>query len=366
MGKKLRVLVVDDSAYNRQTISEILNGHPEMEVVGKAYDGEEGLKLVAQLKPDLVTLDIEMPRMDGFTFLRIVMSKMPTPVIVISSHSRKQEVFQALELGALDFIAKPSHHIAPDIASLREEIISKALTVRSLEPVPFNRRAQSRPEPRRTGEFAPMTAADLEPPIPAMRAPLEATRLVCIGASTGGPPALESLFKAMGTSPQCAFLVAQHMPAKFTRAFAERLNRMTSLDIREGEDGMEVHGGCVYIAPGGRHMELRRAGNSHFIHLLDVKGDDRYVPSIDRLFESAARAFEMSMLAVILTGMGADGALGVRTVRAAGGRTIAESQESSIVFGMPKEAIQTGCIDETLGLGQIIERVAKFASPPNT
>jgi two-component system, chemotaxis family, protein-glutamate methylesterase/glutaminase len=361
MAKKLRVLVVDDSAYNRQTISEILNSHPDMEVVGKAYDGEEGLKLVAQLKPDLVTLDIEMPRMDGFTFLRIVMSKMPTPVIVISSHSRKQEVFQALELGALDFVAKPSHHIAPDIASLREEIISKALAVHLLEPVPFAQRAQQKPEGRRTSEFASNTAVDWQPPA-AVRTPLEAKRLVCIGASTGGPPALESLFKAMGTSPQCAFLVAQHMPSKFTRAFAERLNRMTSLDICEGEEGAEVWGGCVYIAPGGRHMELQRAGNSYFIHLLDAREGDRYAPSIDRLFESAARAFELSMLTVILTGMGADGSQGVRMVRAAGGRTIAESQESSIVFGMPKEAIRTGCIDEILPLGQIIERVAKFAS----
>ena len=359
MLKKLRVLVVDDSAYNRQTIAEILNGHPEIEVVGKAYDGEEGLKLVAQLKPDLVTLDIEMPRMDGFTFLRIVMSKMPTPVIVISSHSRKQEVFQALELGALDFIAKPSHHIAPDIASLRDELIIKALTVRSLEPVPFNKRVnmnvpKADPRDQRSG------AADLPP----SRATQPATRLVCIGASTGGPPALESLFKAMGTSPQCAFLVSQHMPAKFTRAFAERLNRMTSLDIREAEDGMEIVGGSVYIAPGGKHMELTRGAESHFIRLIDVRETDRYVPSIDRLFESAAKGFEMSMLAVVLTGMGADGALGVRTVRQAGGRTLAESQESSIVFGMPKEAIQTGCIDEVLPLGQIIERVAKFASPP--
>jgi two-component system chemotaxis response regulator CheB len=353
--KKLRVLVVDDSAYNRQTIAEILNGHPEIEVVGKAYDGEEGLKLLAQLKPDLVTLDIEMPRMDGFTFLRIVMSKMPTPVIVISSHSRKQEVFQALELGALDFIAKPSHHIAPDIASLREEIISKALTVRSLEAVPFANRAMPPPKP----ESRVQSPGEWQQP----KATTPATRLVCIGASTGGPPALESMFRAMGTSPACAFLVAQHMPAKFTRAFAERLNRMTSLDIREAEDGMEIFGGQVLIAPGGRHMELTRTGGGHTVRLLDVRESDRYVPSIDRLFESAAKAFEMSMMAVVLTGMGADGALGVRTVRQAGGRTLAESQESSIVFGMPKEAIQTGCIDEVLSLGQIIEKVAKFASP---
>ena len=172
---KLRVLVVDDSAYNRQTIAEILNSHDDIEVVGKAYDGEDALKMVDQLEPDLITLDLEMPKMDGFTFLRLLMSKMPTPVIVISSHSRKQEVFQALELGALDFIAKPTHHIAPDMTSLRAELVGKALTVRNLEIVPFKRRAKrpSKPVPRR------------ETPMPHLRSRVE--RVVCIGASTGGP-----------------------------------------------------------------------------------------------------------------------------------------------------------------------------------
>lgn len=353
--RKLRVLVVDDSAYNRQTLAEILNSHPDLEVVGKAYDGEEGLKLVAQLQPDLVTLDLEMPRMDGFTFLRIVMSKMPTPVIVISSHSRKQEVFQALELGALDFIAKPTHHIAPDLASLREELVTKAMTVRNLQPLSFQKRTNVKPEPANLKQVG---TSEWGRPAPGGRV----ERVICIGASTGGPPALESMFKAMGPSEGTAFLVAQHMPAKFTKAFAERLNRMTSLDIVEAEEGMRVCGGSVYIAPGGRHMEVAKSGAELLIRLSESTSADRYIPSIDKLFETAARACGVPMMGVVLTGMGSDGAIGIKDIRAAGGRTLAESQESAIVFGMPKEAIQSGAIEDVLPLGTIIERVYAYAS----
>lgn len=349
---KLRVLVVDDSAYNRQSISEMLNSHSEIEVVAKAYDGEEALKLVSQFQPDLITLDIEMPRMDGFTFLRILMSKMPTPVIVISSHSRKQDVFQALELGALDFIAKPTHHIAPDVTTIGEELVTKALTVRNLQVLPFRRFAEKRPNsrPRRELRSEPLPVTPLQ-------------RLVCIGASTGGPPALESLFRAVGSFDGTSFLVSQHMPSKFTKAFAERLNRISPMEIVEAEAGMPVSGSWVYIAPGGRHMGVQRTGKDGLqITLEGPKQGDRYVPSIDHMFLGIAASSPVPTLGVVLTGMGADGAAGIRQLRAQGARTVAESKESSIVFGMPNEAIQTGCIDEILSLESIIERVHRFAS----
>lgn len=349
---KLRVLVVDDSAYNRQTIAEILNSHPEIEVVGKAYDGEDALKLVDQLEPDLITLDIEMPKMDGFTFLRLLMSKMPTPVIVISSHSRKQEVFQALELGAIDFIAKPTHHIAPDLASLRNELINKALTVRNLEMVPFKRRVErrSRSVPRR---------GEASPPLPS--SPVE--RVVCIGSSTGGPPALETLFRALVRHEGTAVLVAQHMPSKFTKAFAERLNRISSMTVVEATHGMPVSGSWAYVAPGGQHLGVvARDDGGLQIHLLEPSAEDRYVPSVDRLFETVASQCKVPVLALVLTGMGADGSEGIRPLHRASAITIAESQESSIVFGMPKEAIQTGCIDEVLALDALVERTLRFAA----
>lgn len=349
---KLRVLVVDDSAYNRQTLTEILTSHPEIEVIGRAYDGEEALKLAAQLQPDLITLDIEMPKMDGFTFLRLLMAKMPTPVIVISSHSRKQEVFQALELGALDFIAKPSHHIAPDLASLRDELLQKAMTVRSLRPLAVKQRAA------RTEPSGARSTAEVRKTAPKSTA---IDRLVVIGASTGGPPALETLCRALPGLESAACVVGQHMPAKFTKAFAERLNRVARVEIVEAEDGMRVAPGHVYIAPGGRHTELGKLGPGELLlRISDSTEADRYVPSIDRLFESASRAMSAQLLSVVLTGMGSDGALGVRAVKAAGGHVLAESEETAIVYGMPKEAAATGCVHEQLGLPGLIERVVGF------
>ncbi len=349
MSSKLRVLVIDDSAYNREIICEFLGGHPDFTVVAKAEDGEQGLKLAAQLKPDLITLDIEMPRMDGFTFLRLLMSQMPTPVIVISSHSRKHEIFQALELGALDFVAKPERYLRPELASLKEEIIRKANAVRALQVVPFARRPARLP---------PMP--DLAPPHKVTgKMPLQ--RLVVIGTSTGGPPALQSVFKAMPPGTPTAFLVAQHMPEKFTQAFAERLNRIAAVEVHEAVDGERVLAGSAYIAPGGSHMEVVFGREGLCIRLVRNVEIDRYVPSVDKLFQSVAQVRGYEVLAAVLTGMGADGALGLAPMKAAGCRIIAESEESAIVFGMPKEAILTQKVDEILPLERIIERMHAFS-----
>jgi two-component system, chemotaxis family, protein-glutamate methylesterase/glutaminase len=347
---KLRVLVIDDSAYNRQIIAETLSGHPDIEVVGKAEDGEQGLKLAAQLKPDLITLDIEMPRMDGFTFLRLLMSQLPTPVIVISSHTKKQEIFQALELGALEFIGKPDHYLEPQLRGLREELVQKAMAVRALQAVPFARRGRER-----STDDRPADAASKAPPMQVLQ------RLVLIGASTGGPPALQSLLKVMAADTATAFLIAQHMPEKFTRAFAERLNRVSPLSVCEAEDKQRVLPGAVYIAPGGSHLEVTEGRDGPVLSLHRTVKEDRYVPSVDRLFASAAKVRGYKVLAAVLTGMGSDGAIGLRSLHASGARVLAESQESAIVFGMPKEAILTGCVHEILPLEGIIERVHGFA-----
>lgn len=344
---KLRVLVVDDSAYNRQTLTEYLTSHAEIEVVGKAYDGEEGLKLAAQLKPDLITLDIEMPRMDGFTFLRLLMSQLPTPVIVISSHSRKHEVFQALELGAIDFIAKPTHHITAGDPTMRDELVEKALTVRYLrvmQPVP------ARPRPAQQKANDSSHSAGGEP-----------TRLVCLGASTGGPPALESMFRALGSHDGVCVLVAQHMPAKFTKAFAERLNRLTTMRIVEAESGQVLEASTVYIAPGGQNMIVEPRADSRLQVAVSGKGAaDHYLPSIDLLLESVAKHAAMPTLAAVLTGMGSDGSRGIRAIRSAGGITLAEAESTAVVFGMPKKAIDTGAVQEVLGLEELIERIHRF------
>lgn len=352
---KLRVLVIDDSAFNRQALSDILNAHPDIEVVGKAFDGEEGLKLAAQLKPDLITLDIEMPRMDGFTFLRLLMSKMPVPVIVVSSHSRKHEVFRALELGALDFIAKPGHHISPDIAGLRDELISKALAVRALQRLPGTQRSTASESETRAESTGVREKVALEDG--------RVERVVCIGSSTGGPPALEAVFRALRPSPGTAYLVCQHMPEKFTRAFADRLNRMAALTIQEAQARMPIRPGGVYVAPGGLHMEVTHGAEGEWVVRLEPKRiEDRYTPSVDRMFRSAAHWFRERVLAVILTGMGNDGAQGAVAVRDAGGIALAESQETAIVFGMPKEADQTGAVSELLPLPMLIDRMRAFAA----
>jgi two-component system chemotaxis response regulator CheB len=347
---KLRVLVIDDSAYNRQIISEFLSSHGEFEVVGRAEDGEQGLKLAALLKPDLITLDLEMPRMDGFTFLRLIMSQMPTPVIVISSHNRKQEVFQALELGALDFVAKPQRFLAPDLSDLRDEIIRKASAVRALQVVPLARRSARAPAPN-----VSVAAPWVQPVENHEHAPL--ARLIAIGASTGGPPALQSILKVLAPTVPTAVLISQHMPEKFTKAFADRLNRVSMMHVREAEEGERLVAGTVYISPGGAHMEVAGSVEPLSIHLAPVSDSDRYVPSVDRLFASLSKVTGPRIIAVVLTGMGADGAEGIPVVHAAGARTIAESSESAIVFGMPKEAIHTGAIDEVLTLEAIVERL---------
>ncbi|MEO1173645.1 MAG: CheB methylesterase domain-containing protein, partial [Myxococcota bacterium] len=211
---------------------------------------------------------------------------------------------------------------------------------------------------------APRTRRETKPkPEPLPVTPLR--RLVCVGASTGGPPALESLFRAVGSFDGTAFLVSQHMPSKFTKAFAERINRISPMQIVEAEAGMPVSGSWVYVAPGGRHMGAKRTASGGLqLTLESPKQGDRYVPSIDHMFQTVAAAASVPILAVVLTGMGADGALGIRDLHKSGAVTVAESQESSIVFGMPNEAIQTGCVDEILHLDAIIERVHRFAGGP--
>ncbi len=349
--KKLRVLVIDDSAYNRQIIAEFFGDSSEFEVIGRAEDGEQGLKLAAMLKPDLITLDIEMPRMDGFTFLRLLMSQMPTPVIVISSHSRKQDVFQALELGALDFVAKPQRFLAPELSDLKNEIIRKASAVRSLQVLPLARMSSK----------ASVSATTSLPPAAKVPRPIDdrrLSRILAIGASTGGPPALQAILKVLSPTLPTAVLVSQHMPEKFTRAFAERLNRISMLHVHEAEDGERILAGHAYISPGGAHMEVvSDSAGQPSVRLVSAVNADRYTPSIDRMFTSLAKLRGPKVIAVVLTGMGADGAEGIRILHAAGASTIAESEDSAIVFGMPKEAIHTGAVDEVLSLDAIVERL---------
>lgn len=350
----IRVLVVDDSAFNRRTIIKMLEAVPGIEVVGYACDGEEGLRKVFDLQPDLITLDLEMPRMDGFTFLRIVMSGRPTPVIVISARSEDENVFSALDFGAVDFVAKPSARITPELFNIREDLVRKVLSGGRTDMSKVLLRN------RQIETAAPLTpvARKAEVQSPSVK---QATALVVIGASTGGPPALQTIFSAIREPLPVAFAIAQHMPPGFTRAFAERMNKLSALTIAEAADGDLVLPSKVFIAPGGKNLVFERTGKDVRIRVVNPAPAQRYVPSVDVLFTSAAETFAAKSVAVVLTGMGNDGHQGVMAIKKAGGSVIAESEESSVVFGMPKEAIATGCVDTVVPLalvcGEIMRKI---------
>jgi len=334
--ERIRVLVIDDSAFSRRTITRMLETSPLVEVIDVARDGEEALRKTFELAPDLITLDLEMPRMDGFTYLRLVMSKRPTPIMVISGRSEDQNVFKALDLGAVDFIAKPAPRPSRELESIQQELIRKVHAIRQLRIEKVRERIEAPP-----------------PVIPERRPAADAPRVVAVGSSTGGPAALMQILGGFVEPPDCAFVVAQHMPEGFTQGFAERLDRLTPLRAREARDGDEPAPGSVLLAPGGSHMTLESQGRRVVARVTRGSREDKYVPSVDRLFQSAAKCYGAELLAVVLTGMGDDGRSGVRAVKASGGRVVAESEETAVIFGMPARAIRTGAVDAVLPLPEI-------------
>jgi two-component system chemotaxis response regulator CheB len=279
-----------------------------------------------------------MPKMDGFTFLRVVMSKRPTPVMVISGRSGEDDVFKALELGAVDFIAKPTPHAAPELVNIEQELIRKVHTIRQLRIEKVGKRLREMPATvaRRGGIWEK-----------------DSPSIVVIGSSTGGPAALMQIFGAFPEAPPCAFLVAQHMPTGFTRGFAERLDRLTGFRAFEAKGGEIPEPGTILVAPGGCHLEVERCARAVMTRVVPPTPADKYTPSVDRLFQSAAKCFGRDVLAVVLTGMGDDGRMGVKSVKEAGGRVIAESEDTAVIFGMPQQAIRTGVVDRVLALGDI-------------
>lgn len=336
--KKIRVLVIDDSAFNRRALTEMLESAPDVAVVGKASDGEEGLKLALSLRPDAITLDLGMPHLDGFAFLRLVMAQAPTPVIVISSYAHRADVFKALELGAFDFIAKPTRHISAEVMQIRGELLAKVRSARQA------RRESLSPPPERA------RGAEAGGPL----------RVVVLGASTGGPPAVQRLAALLPADLPLGIAVALHMPEGFTKAFAERLDRVCAAQVAEARHGDALVPGRILVAPGGRHLMLE-ATDGGVRAALAPRASEKYCPSIDLLFESAATLLpQVPVMGVVLTGMGSDARRGARRLRDAGGRTVAEAEDSAVIFGMPKEAIAGGGIGEVLPLAQIATAMLRF------
>ena len=339
---KIKVLCVDDSALVRGLMTEIINSHPDMEVVATAPDPLVARDLIKQHNPDVLTLDVEMPRMDGLDFLERLMRLRPMPVIMVSSLTERggEITLRALELGAIDFVTKPKLGIRDGLMEYSESIAEK-IRVAS--------RSRLRP---------PSVASSAPSPVARPRGPLASSeKLVIIGASTGGTEAIKEVLVPMPPDSP-AILITQHMPAGFTKSFAQRLNGMCSVTVREGVHGERVLPGHVYLAPGGEtHMKLGRSGANYVIELLAAEPVNRHRPSVDVLFHSAAEAAGRNAIGVILTGMGKDGAAGLLAMHKAGAYTIAQDEASCVVFGMPREAIALGGASEVIALSRISDRL---------
>ena len=338
----IRVLVVDDSAFVRQALTRMLASDPGIEVVGTAGDGPDGLAKIKELRPDVVTLDVKMPRMDGLEALRRIMAEAPTPVLLLSSHTTEgaDVTLRGLELGAVDFVDKSSVQGHMNLLALSEELRAK---VRALAGAPRNV-LHPRPWPERK---------------PARRRGRSArtAEVVVIGTSTGGPPALQEIIPRLPERLASPVLVVQHMPVGFTRSLAERLDARSQIAVREAADGEPVRAGSVLIAPAGRHMKVRRRGPDVTVWLDDEPRSALHRPSVDVLMASVARTFGEHVLGIVLTGMGSDGVEGLRAIRAAGGRTLAESEETSVIYGMPKAAVEAGVVDASLPLGRMADEI---------
>jgi two-component system, chemotaxis family, protein-glutamate methylesterase/glutaminase len=349
---RIRVLIVDDSALVRQTLSQILSTDPQIEVIATASDPFVAAERINEQVPDVITLDIEMPRMDGLTFLRKIMTQHPIPVVICSSLAEEgaQSTLQALEFGAVEIIAKPrlgSKQFLEESRVMLCQAVRAAAEARLRAPGPSHA-----VEPKLTADavLSRGTAAMLE----------TTEKVVVIGASTGGTEALRSLLEAM---PQDApgMVIVQHMPEMFTRAFAERLDSICRIAVKEAEPNDTVLRGRALIAPGNHHVLLKRSGARYYVDIKDGPLVSRHRPSVDVLFRSAARYAGANAVAVIMTGMGDDGASGMLEMKQAGAVTIAQDEATSIVFGMPNEAIKRGAVDMILPLAGIAGSVLAHA-----
>lgn len=342
----IRVLVVDDSIVVQKLLTRELGQLDGIEVVGAASDPFVARELIAKLAPDVLTLDLEMPRMDGLTFLEKLMRHHPMRVVVVSSLATEggDNAVRALALGALELVSKPSSQFSiPDVRARLGDAIRAAAASRLQPPA-----APTGPRPPSGGGVLSTTV-----------------RVLAIGASTGGPRALEEILPAL-PSDGPATVVVQHMPADFTGAFASRLDRISAMNIREARDGDPVRRGTALIAPGGRHMRLVRSGAHYSVRLDDAPAVQHHRPSVDVLFESVAKSAGANAMGVLLTGMGADGARGLCALRAVGARTVAQDEASSVVYGMPRVAVEMGAAEQVLPLPQIADAAMRWAIRPRS
>jgi two-component system chemotaxis response regulator CheB len=354
--KKIRVLVVDDSALVRQILIEVLNGAPDVEVVGTASDPFMARDRIKELNPDVLTLDVEMPRMDGLTFLANLMRLRPMPVVMVSSLTEEgaETTLKALELGAIDFVSKPKIDLAGTLADFGDEILAKIR-------IAAGARVMARTAPAAASRIAPKYSADAVIPANAGSKMLRTTdRIIAIGASTGGTEAIREVL--MGLPADCpAIVIAQHIPEAFSLPFTKRMDSLAAMSVVEPTDGQYIMAGHVYIAPGSRHLLVERDGARYRCRLNNGPPVNRHCPSVDVLFRSVAQNVGPNAVGVILTGMGDDGARGLKEMLDAGARTLAQDEASSVVWGMPGAAVRLGGAQEILPLGRVAENIMRLA-----
>ena len=345
MSRKIRVIVVDDSALVRSLLSEIINRQRDMECIGTANDPLVAREMIRELNPDVITLDVEMPRMDGIDFLGRLMRLRPMPVVMISTLTERgaEVTMKALELGAIDFVAKPRVGLASGLNDLAAQIVDK-IRVAAV--------AQVRRAPARDAAPAGGGAAHASAPAAALLGRLSTEKLICIGASTGGTEAIKEVLVQMpADSP--AIVITQHMPPGFTTSFAARLNGLCQITVKEAVNGERILPGHAYIAPGGTQFHVARSGANYVAVVDDGPPVNRHKPSVEVLFKSAAVVVGRNAFGIMLTGMGNDGAAAMREMKDAGSYNYVQDEATCIVFGMPREAIAHGAADEVLPLGQI-------------
>ena len=340
----MRILICDDSAFMRRAIRTMLESDPNVQIVGIARNGREAVEMATRLEPDLITMDIEMPEMDGLTALRHIMHQCPTQVIMLSSLTTagSHAALQALKLGAADVLAKDSSQFSLSITNIQEDLLAKVRVLGKGKPIIH--RAQCELEtsaPRyRPGQFD----------------------VVCIGSSTGGPPVLETILPSLPGTLRCPVVVAQHMPEVFTRSMSERLNDVCNLPVVHIESGMALESGTIYLAPGGHNTHLRKVRLAKYELIVnDEPAGTLYKPSVDALLGSAAKATASRTLGIVLTGIGEDGLQGARMLKEVGGTLLAQNQETCVVYGMPKAVTQAGIIDASLSPTQIASALQTLA-----
>jgi len=361
-ASRIRVLVVDDSALARRLLAQIIDRQPDLECVGAASDPLIAREMIRRLDPDVLTLDVEMPHMDGLDFLGRLMRLRPMPVVMVSTLTERgaDATLQALELGAVDFVAKPRIGVAGGLEALASEIVEKLRIAARARPKPARRMAvgaiAALAATQGVADAVHDEAASRAIALSAQRRWLSSDKVVFIGASTGGTEATRELLTRL-PADMPAILVTQHMPAGFTASYAARLNTLCRIAVKEAADGERVLPGHAYIAPGGRHLSVERCGAQYVARVDDGAPVNRHRPSVEVMFRSAARAVGANALGVMLTGMGADGARAMREMRDAGSWNIAQDEASCVIFGMPREAIAHGAVHEVLPLSAIAARL---------